>query len=202
MEREEAEKVCADFLELLGIDPTLSPEELRRIDSRRLIPASSKKTMTPGPLIYDGYWIPNRKLADTVRQQGYPYDYLAGSNLGESHLNSMELGGVYGIRKASEFYAFAKEMLGNLYEKYDFENLVQVTDENVDRATPASGLPGPQHDPAHGGRGHQPALWPCAPGKGAGAEDLYLSVHPGAAPSAGGSGHHAGPGPADELAFQ
>ena len=94
MEREKAEKVCADFLELLGIDPTLSPEELRRIDSRRLIPASSKKTMTPGPLIYDGYWIPNRKLADTVRQQGYPYDYLAGSNLGESHLNSMELGGV------------------------------------------------------------------------------------------------------------
>ena len=91
--------------------------------------------MTPGPLIYDGYWIPNRKLADTVRQQGYPYDYLAGSNLGESHLNSMELGGVYGIRKASEFYAFAKEMLGDLYEKYDFENLVQVTDENVDRAT-------------------------------------------------------------------
>lgn len=47
----------------------------------------------------------------------------------------MELGGVYGIRKASEFYAFAKEMHGNLYEKYDFENLVQVTDENVDRAT-------------------------------------------------------------------
>lgn len=135
LDREAAEKQCADFLRVLGIDPTLSAEELRKIDSRRLIPVSSKKIFTPGPLIYDGYWVPKKKLADTMREKGYPYDYLAGSNLGESHLNSKELGGVYGIRKASEFYKVAREMLGDLYDKYDFESLVKVDDSNVDRAT-------------------------------------------------------------------
>lgn len=131
--REEAERECADFLRLLGIDPELSPEELRRIDARRLIPASSKATITPGPLIYDGYWVPHKNLGETIREKGYPYDYLIGSNLGESHMTASDLGGVYGIRSTAEFYRTAREMLGDLYDKYDFENLVKVEEKNVDR---------------------------------------------------------------------
>ena len=35
------------------------------------------------------------------------------------------------METADEFYAYYKELLGDLYDEYDFENLVQVTDENA-----------------------------------------------------------------------
>lgn len=151
LDREEAEQICMDFLRELGIDPTLSVEELRKIDSRRLIPVSSKRTRTPGPLIYDGYIVPHKQLADTIREKGWQYDYLAGSNLGESHINSNELGGVYGFRSAKNFYAYARELLGDLYDKYDFENLVKVDDSNVDRETRRLASLGLNHTQRMGG---------------------------------------------------
>lgn len=33
--------------------------------------------------------------------------------------------------RQEDFYAYFKELLGDLYTKYDFENLVQVTDEDA-----------------------------------------------------------------------
>ena len=35
------------------------------------------------------------------------------------------------VTDRKSFYAFFKERLGDLYEKYDFEHLVSVTDEDA-----------------------------------------------------------------------
>ena len=64
---------------------------------------------------------------------GGDYDYLAGTNLGETHLKPGSARGDDGFKTAKEFYAYAREQLGDLYDEYDFEKLVPVTDENVDR---------------------------------------------------------------------
>lgn len=131
-EREQAEKVYAEYLTTIGIDPTLPVEELRKIDAYKLLPPPDMKMRVPGFLIYDGDYVPDMNVPDSADKYGVDYDYLAGTNLGENHMTANSFFMDEGFRTAKEFYAAAKEMLGDLYEKYDFENLVKVTDENAD----------------------------------------------------------------------
>lgn len=129
---EEVEAECADYLTKIGIDPTLPLEELRKLEPYRFLP-NGIKLRIPGSLVYDGDLVPDQAIPDSVDKYGLGLDYLAGTNLGETHMKRGSVRGELGFKSAAEFYAAAKEMLGDLYDKYDFENLVLVTDENVDR---------------------------------------------------------------------
>ena len=42
---------------------------------------------------------------------------------------------------AAEFYAFCRKLLGGLYDEYDFEKLMPVTDGNVERVSRARWRP-------------------------------------------------------------
>ncbi len=129
---QDAEKECQKYLEALGFSPDVSLEELRRTDPYIFLKTKSGVRL-PGDLVWDGNLIPNRSMTDTIEQYGGHMDYLAGSNLGETMMDGNKKRGEPGFTRAEDFYAYAKELLGDLYEKYDFENLVPVTDENVDR---------------------------------------------------------------------
>lgn len=128
----DGETEWTEYLSSIGIDPSTPIEELRGIDPYRLLPRDSSVRL-PGSLLYDGDLVPDMHTEDSMDKVTSEYDFLAGSNLGESHLKPGVKRGEIGFTKASEFYAYCRELLGPLYDKYDFENLVKVTDENVDR---------------------------------------------------------------------
>ena len=134
---EQAQQECARYLEEIGIDPTLPVDELRKIDPYRFLPPKDKNIRIPGPLVYDGTLVPDPDLADTMERFGSVYDYLAGSNLGETHMRESAGRGERDFSSAAEFYAFCRKLLGRLYDEYDFEKLVPVTDENAERVSRA-----------------------------------------------------------------
>ena len=128
----EAEADCAAYLTAIGIDPTMSLDELRKLEPYGFLP-NGKKIRIPGKLIADGEIVPHLNIADSVDAFGMELDYLTGTNLGETHMKPGVKRGQAGFTTAKEFYEAAKEMLGELYDQFDFENLIKVTDENVDR---------------------------------------------------------------------
>ena len=130
----EYEKTCADFLTKLGIDPTLPMEELRKINATEFIPKFNAGRLPYG-LVYDGDLVPDVSLVDSTAKYGIQFDYLAGSNLGEHMLKPGAKRGDKGFTSAEEFYAFARDDLGDLYDQFDFKNLFRVADETVDRET-------------------------------------------------------------------
>ncbi len=131
-QREQVEQDCRRYLEALGIDPDASPEELRRIDPYVFLNRSTGARL-PGTLICDGNLVPDLSMVDSTEKYGVALDYLSGSNLGETQMKPGANRSQVGFTSAEEFYAYCKELLGDLYEKYDFPSLVSVTDETVDR---------------------------------------------------------------------
>jgi len=130
--RADAQKEYADYLTAIGIDPTLPVEELRKIDALQFLPHGQAMRI-PGSLVVDGDLVPYDDMTKTIDDYTAGLDYLAGSNLGETHMKMGSLRGSMGYTSPEEFYADVREMIGDLYDKYDFENLVPVTAENVDR---------------------------------------------------------------------
>ncbi len=130
----EMEEACAAYLREIGIDPTLPMEELRKMEPSRFLP-SKRGVRIPGGLVCDGDLVPFVEIPRAMEKYGGDYDYLAGTNLGETHMKPNTLRGQEGFRNPREFYTYAKEILGDLYDEYDFEHLVPVTVENVDRVS-------------------------------------------------------------------
>lgn len=124
-----------EYLRSCGIDPDLSADELRRIPADRFykgkkgFPGQGGVSM-PSGMVCDGEYVMNTSAAKNMEEYGGAVDYLSGSNVGENSVRGFGLGPVEPFKDAADFYAFMKEKLGDLYEKYDFEKLVPVTDEN------------------------------------------------------------------------
>ncbi|MCD7885712.1 MAG: carboxylesterase family protein [Lachnospiraceae bacterium] len=125
-EREAAELRCRDYLAALGIDPETSPEELRRINAHVFLDQKARHLL-PKSLIYDGALIPDLSLAESTEKYGSRLDYLAGTNMGERRMRPDR----QMFTNASEYYSCCRALLGPLYDQYDFEHLVPVTDETV-----------------------------------------------------------------------
>lgn len=132
------EESCRTFLRDIGIDPDLPLEELRKIDAKTLM--QRKKKGSHGEMICDHELI----LAPTTREildldgamDGV--QVMCGANLGEAKVmeagltkEQMKKTPQYHVDSAEEFYAFYKKLLGSLYDEYDFEKLVCVTDEDA-----------------------------------------------------------------------
>lgn len=135
---EEAEKDGAEYLRSIGVDPDISVEELRRLPVEVFFKAS-----TPGRLVCDGKYVMYDDQFKNVEAYAADLDYLAGVNYGECRMEPGIFGGNTPNMDAKWVYDRAKEMLGDLYDKYDFEKLVHVTDENaelVSRGLAALGL--------------------------------------------------------------
>lgn len=123
----EAELEGLKFLEKIGVDPNATLEELRAIPGERF----SERFGAPSSMVWDGTLI---KYQDQVQNQAEfaaDCDYLVGINYGEcSMANSMMW---HGNKITAEWVRTrAKEMLGDLYDKYDFLKNVKLTDKNAD----------------------------------------------------------------------
>ncbi len=127
---ENLEKECQDYLSRMGFDPDAPIQELRRIDAFALLPHDGLRI--PGGLVYDGDLVPDLRQTDSMAKYSVNFDYLAGSNLGEALMDPAEGRGEIRFHSAGEFYAYCRGLLGDLYDQYDFETLVPVTDETAE----------------------------------------------------------------------
>lgn len=131
----EVEQEGVEYIKALGFKEDATLEELRAAGAevfnvRVGDPFNRKKgPHTPGGMVCDGVWVPNQDAAVSFDQYAGHLDYLAGGNYGECML-STEFGlGGKPMENAKEFYAAAKNVLGEeLYDKYDFEKSYPVED--------------------------------------------------------------------------
>ena len=118
---EQAEELGRKFLISKEIDPDISPEELRKLPADcfyggRLSPLD----MAIGAMTVDGKYILYQEARRNIDTYASHCDYLSGGNYGESSMRSgFSLGGSAPVTE-EEYYALAKEQLGDLYEQYDF----------------------------------------------------------------------------------
>lgn len=133
----EAEAEGLAFIKSLGFSEDATLEELRGADAEVFNvtggdPFAKNAVRKPGSMVHDGVWVPERDAAVSFDKYAGGLDYLAGGNYGECVMSTaFELGGS-AIGSAGEFYAKAKEVLGEeLYNKYDFENSFPVKDEEA-----------------------------------------------------------------------
>jgi para-nitrobenzyl esterase len=114
------------YLTHLGIDPNASLADLRAMDFRVFLGKDSNDYVsnTPTNMINDGYSFKYTSIADAIKAGEWKgINILSGTNLGEA-VDDLKM-------TAAEFYAAYKKGLGGLYDKYDFENLVKVSDDNA-----------------------------------------------------------------------
>ena len=116
----EAEAQGTQYLEDLGIDPLISLEELRSIPAEDLIDNTS--SAYPQAMNQDGKYVVYADNFDAIMAGEFDnVQILSGTNLGE---------GSYPVSPTAEsFYTGFKAEIGEeLYNAYDFENLIKVSD--------------------------------------------------------------------------
>lgn len=130
---EQAQERCMQYLEFMGINPNATMEELRAIPALDLLKEPDVQgPPIPSMMIYDGDYVPNQNIMESIDLYAGDCDYLCGSNYGES---SMTRGFMIGVGKKAgleDIKAIAKENLGELYDKYNFDEISGLTEENSD----------------------------------------------------------------------
>ena len=117
--QEEAEAKGQAYLEDLGLDPNATLEDLRALPAEALMDANSANF--PSGMNQDGKYVVYSDNLEAILDGDFDdISILSGTNLGE--------GGYPTSPTAESFYENFKNELGDLYDKYDFENLVKVTD--------------------------------------------------------------------------
>jgi para-nitrobenzyl esterase len=125
------EKTSLGFLESKGFSRDITLAELRKVDGSRFIGDSNTLEdfhayafKAPASMVIDGKYL-TQNAKETYLGQGTMNDVqmLYGLNLGEAPYTEAD--------NAAMFYDNMKKMFGDLYKKYDFENLVKVTDANA-----------------------------------------------------------------------
>lgn len=134
----EAEEQGRAYLKYIGIDPDTPLEELRAMDSWT-IHGNAPREYYPGDIIFDGELVPERSFHELFDKYLGDVDFINICSQGESNIFAEHgMSGAYGffrgeapVHDAESFYTFFKERLGELYDKYDFERLVPVKDEDA-----------------------------------------------------------------------
>ena len=132
MDRAEMEEQSRTYLASVGIDPDASLEELRQLDARAFLGPKGSIGRFRGAMVWDGDYVAHPEQTRNFEEYGAGLDVLAGNNLGEAALRGNGLFDPLPFTEVDEFYAFMKEYLGDLYEKYDFERAFSVDRENLD----------------------------------------------------------------------
>lgn len=122
----EQEVICQGYLDKCGIDPQLPLSELRALDPWKLY---QPQHSVPEQMVCDGIYIPCTQLSAIYEHYLGSVDFLCGMNYGEVNpYASNEIPKTVPMKTAAEFYKNYRQLLGPLYEKYHFEDLVKVTD--------------------------------------------------------------------------
>lgn len=121
--QEEAESQGVAYLQDLGLDGEISLEELRSMDAAELLDNTSASY--PQSMNQDGLYVTYGEISEAINDGIFDnVSILSGTNMGEaSYLQASS---------AEDFYGQYKEVLGDLYDKYDFENLVTVSDTSAE----------------------------------------------------------------------
>lgn len=134
----EAEEQGRQYLKYIGIDPDTPLEKLRAMDSWE-IHGKAPREYYPGDIIYDENLIPEKSFHELFNRYLKDVDFINVCAQGESNIFATHgMSGAYGsftgevpVTDAESFYKFFRGRLGSLYEKYDFEHLVPVKDEDA-----------------------------------------------------------------------
>ncbi|MDO4273037.1 MAG: carboxylesterase family protein [Eubacteriales bacterium] len=127
--QEEIQEISIAWLKECGLTGEESLEELQAMDAAVFMGKEDNYKNAPQGMTVDGKYIQYNNLKEAYEAGLFgDVNILVGANLGESTQD-----GINGnpMESAEEFYSYYKELLGDLYEEYDFENLVPVTDENA-----------------------------------------------------------------------
>lgn len=135
----EAEALCQQYLESQGIDPQTPLETLRSMNPFAFMPKPDPKTgkcaRVYGEMVFDNIYVEYADMRRSMERAGKDLDILSGMNQGERRF----LGGphvtdiIYTSKK--DFLQYCHQEIPDLYEKYDFESLVDVTDDNVEEVS-------------------------------------------------------------------
>lgn len=138
--REQAYEVGKSYLRHIGVPEDISPEKLRSMTTEEIFSKTATRAVTPGDLVYDEDLIPGASVRECMERFTGKIDWLNSCNWGESDIFADSVsefhvepvrGYVKEIKTAKDFYRHFKNLLGSLYEEYDFEHLVPVTDETA-----------------------------------------------------------------------
>lgn len=128
----QAEKEGTDYLASIGIDPATPVDELRKMPVEKLHNYSIDPHFIPGEFIVDGLMF-DGQFRDHFTERCMDLDFFNCVCAGEAELGVDKdiLDGARHISTAWQFYAHYRRVLGDLYDKYNFENLIKVTDERA-----------------------------------------------------------------------
>lgn len=121
---EEMAEISRNYLRKIGIDPDITPEELRKLDIWQLCDGSRDM---PDQIVCDGILVTDTSLKKMVDENVGAVDYLCGCNYGEGN-PEFERGD--DVSTPAGFYENYQKFLGQLYNKHEFEKLYPVTEEN------------------------------------------------------------------------
>lgn len=131
---QQAEELGKKFLISKGINPDISAEELRKLPAEVFYGTNlSPLDMAIGAMTVDGKYIKHQRASENLDEFASDCDYLSGGNYGESSMRAgFSLGSSSPVSE-EEYYALAKQQLGDLYEKYDFEKNFPLDGKDPDK---------------------------------------------------------------------
>jgi para-nitrobenzyl esterase len=144
----EAEEQGMEFIHNIGMDPAkVTLEELRAMPPQEILGDKLPRDHVIGDMCYDGVLVPYPTVLETYEKLPWNVDIMSSTTFGEAdvfaapsdpyYFGHYKVKGGVGfdaktkLESKAGFYTHFKELLGELYEKYDFENLVKVTDQDA-----------------------------------------------------------------------
>ena len=124
----QAEEKGRKLLELAGVDPDLPLSELRAIPAEKLIVTFYGDIS----MVQDGKYILYPTGWENQAAMSRDRDYLLGINYGEVSFTEDFGLGVLPKPSAAKVRQKAREILGELYDEYQFERLIPLTEESAD----------------------------------------------------------------------
>ena len=124
---EEAEAQGREYLRYAGLDPDISLDELRKIDTYDLF-KDAPRAIFPGDMVCDGDLVPFITMREGIERYARDVDFLSGSNWGEMDVfvaSKAKLGRepvndyIKAIRNEADFHAHFRNLLGPVYDEFD-----------------------------------------------------------------------------------
>lgn len=126
-----AEDLGIRYLKEAGIDPDISLSELRSLDLERIHidndPHDKPGNLTEDGLLFSGSF--RERFMENLEGIDLLNCVCSGDAVIGAEPELLDADGRFST--AAAFYTHFKRVLGDLYDKYDFERLVPVTDENA-----------------------------------------------------------------------
>ncbi len=123
----EMEEKSRSYLRAAGLNPDASLDELRAVDAKALLVRGMDMFAIPGEMVWDGDLVPCQSARDAFLQHLGDVDFLCGTNLGEASLTGA-MGAAGTPTDPASFRAHFRSILGDLYDKHDFDAIVSPED--------------------------------------------------------------------------